>query len=38
VNTWLEPYQNATVDDIARTAAKYLVPENRATSLFVPQS
>jgi zinc protease len=38
VNTWLEPYSNATVGDLARVAAEYLVPENRATSLFVPQS
>jgi len=38
LNTWLEPYENATVDDVARTAAQYLVPENRATSLFLPQS
>src|SRR6185369_161168 len=32
VNTWLEPYEKATVDDITRAAATYLVPENRATS------
>ena len=38
VNGWLEPYENATVDDITRIAAQYLVPENRATSLFVPSN
>lgn len=38
LNTWLEPYENATVDDITRAAAQYLVAENRATSLFLPQS
>jgi predicted Zn-dependent peptidase len=38
VNGWLAPYENATVDDLTRIAAQYLVPENRATSLFVPQS
>jgi len=38
VNTWLEPYANATAGDLARVAAEYLVPENRATSLFVPMN
>ena len=37
VNTWLEPYENATVDDIARVAKQYLAPENRATSVFLPE-
>jgi zinc protease len=38
IHRWLEPYQNATAEGIADVAARYLVPENRATSLFVPQS
>jgi predicted Zn-dependent peptidase len=38
VNTWLEPYDAATVADLQRVAARYLVPENRATSVFVPES
>jgi len=37
VNTWLEPYENATVDDIARVAKQYLAPENRTTSVFLPE-
>ncbi len=35
VETWLEPYQNATADDLASAAATYLVPENRVTVHFV---
>ena len=38
VNTWLDPYRSATVDDLQRVAAQYLVPENRATSIFVPEN
>ncbi len=38
VNTWLDPYRSSTTEDVAAVAAKYLVPENRATSLFVRQS
>lgn len=38
VNTWLEPYRSATTTELSVVAATYLVPENRATSLFVPQS
>ncbi len=37
VNTWLEPYENATADDITRAAREYLAPENRATSVFLPE-
>ncbi|HEX7150586.1 MAG TPA: pitrilysin family protein [Thermoanaerobaculia bacterium] len=33
---WMEPYQNATTDDLAHVARKYMIPENRVTSLFVP--
>jgi zinc protease len=37
VNTWLEPYRASTTAGLSAVAAKYLVPENRATSLFVPE-
>ena len=37
VNTWLEPYNAATTEDLRRVAGQYLVPGNRATSLFVPE-
>jgi zinc protease len=37
-NTWLEPYVAATTADLQRVAAEYLVPENRATSVFVPEN
>lgn len=36
VHRWLEPYQSATTADLRDVAAKYLVPGNRATSIFVP--
>ena len=35
---WLDPYRAATPDDIAHVARKYMIPENRVTSLFVPES
>ena len=38
VHTWLDPYRRATGDDLAAVAKKYLVPENRVTSLFVPEA
>jgi predicted Zn-dependent peptidase len=38
VNSWLEPYHSATAADLQRVAAQYLVPGNRATSVFVPES
>ncbi len=36
VNTWLDPYRASTTADVAAVSAKYLVPENRATSFFLP--
>jgi predicted Zn-dependent peptidase len=36
INRWLDPYRTATPDDLAHVARKYLIPENRVTSLFVP--
>lgn len=38
VNGWLDAYRSSTREEVAAVAAKYLVPENRASSLFVPQS
>jgi zinc protease len=38
VQRWLEPYTSATADDLAHVARKYLIPENRVTSLFVPDN
>jgi predicted Zn-dependent peptidase len=38
VNRWLEPYQSATPADLVDVARRYLTPENRVTSHFVPQS
>jgi zinc protease len=38
VNRWLEPYQSATPNDLVDVARRYLTPENRVTSHFVPQS
>ncbi len=38
VDRWLEPYQRATSSDLAEAARQYLVPENRVTSLFVPEA
>jgi predicted Zn-dependent peptidase len=37
VHTWLEPYRAATAADLADVARTQLVPENRVTSLFVPE-
>jgi zinc protease len=36
VHTWLEPYGAATTEDLRDAAEKYLVPENRVTSVFSP--
>jgi len=38
VNTWLDPYAAATAADLQRVAAEYLVPDNCATSVFVPEN
>ena len=38
VHRWLDPYQSATAENLAHVARKYLIPENRVTSLFVPES
>jgi len=38
IQRWLDPYRSATVDDLAHIARKYLIPENRVTSMFVPES
>jgi predicted Zn-dependent peptidase len=38
VHRWLDPYRAATTDDLAHVSRKYLIPENRVTSLFVPES
>jgi len=35
---WLEPYRATTTDDLKRVAQTYLVPENRVTSIFVPEA
>jgi predicted Zn-dependent peptidase len=37
VQHWLEPYNKATPEDLQRVAAQYLVPQNRATSRFLPE-
>ena len=36
VQRWLDPYRAATAEDLAHVARKYMIPENRVTSLFVP--
>ena len=38
IHSWLDPYRAATSDDLAHVARKYLIPENRVTSVFVPES
>jgi zinc protease len=38
VSTWLDPYRAATPEEIAHVARKYLIPENRVTSTFVPEA
>jgi zinc protease len=37
LHTWLEPYRAASAADLANVARQFLTPENRATSLFVPE-
>ncbi|HEX2833541.1 MAG TPA: pitrilysin family protein [Thermoanaerobaculia bacterium] len=36
INRWLDGYRNVTAADLAHVARKYLIPENRVTSLFLP--
>jgi len=36
IHRWLDPYRAATANDLAHIARKYMIPENRVTSLFVP--
>jgi predicted Zn-dependent peptidase len=38
IHTWLDPYRTATAADLEHVARKYLIPENRVTSVFVPES
>jgi zinc protease len=38
ITTWLEPYRQATTADLVRVARDYLVPENRVTSIFMPEA
>ena len=38
VRTWLEPYRAANVDDVVNATRRYLVPENRVTSVFMPEA
>ena len=38
VHTWLDAYNRATTNDLANVARKYLVPQNRVTSIFVPEA
>ncbi|HUP43925.1 MAG TPA: pitrilysin family protein [Thermoanaerobaculia bacterium] len=38
VHRWLEPYKGATAAGLRDVAARYLVPSNRATSVFRPQT
>ena len=37
VHTWLDPYRATTREAVAGVAARYLVAENRATSVFLPE-
>jgi zinc protease len=38
VHRWLDPYRAATAENLAHVARKYLIPENRVTSVFVPET
>ena len=38
IHRWLDPYRAATAEDLAHVARKYMIPENRVTSLFIPES
>ncbi len=37
IHNWLDPYRAATPEELAHVARKYLIPENRVTSVFVPE-
>ena len=37
IHRWLDSYRAATADDLAHVARKYMIPETRVTSLFVPE-
>ena len=37
IDRWLDPYRAAKSEDLAHIARRYLIPENRVTSLFVPE-
>jgi zinc protease len=37
IHNWLDPYQSSSAEDLAHIARRYLIPENRVTSLFVPE-
>jgi predicted Zn-dependent peptidase len=37
IQRWLDPYRTATAENLAHVARKYMIPENRVTSIFVPQ-
>ena len=37
IHRWLDPYRAATSEDLAHIARKYLIPENRVTSHFIPE-
>jgi zinc protease len=38
IHRWLDPYRTATAENLAHVARKYLIPENRVTSVFVPEA
>jgi zinc protease len=38
IDRWLDPYRTATAENLAHVARKYLIPENRVTSVFVPEA
>ena len=38
IQRWLEPYRAARPEDLAHVVRKYMITENRVTSLFVPES
>ena len=38
ISTWLDPYRAATTADLRNVARTYLTPENRVTSIFMPEA